>query len=209
MKYSTRIIPLVVMVLFGSVHLAKAQNASVYFGLGTAIDSSTGKSIDTFDTGNPLATPRMGGLFESFGGDVMLKPNLGVDFNLALRSQTNYAGLNYRPMFYDFNAIYTPLPSNGTIVPELQAGLGGVNMRFYLNQNSCDAFGGCQGSNLYVESSNHFQVHLGGGVNFYVKGGIFIRPQIDVHWVNNFFQFGSNWVPEYSAAIGYTFGRSH
>ena len=66
MKYSMRIIPLAVMILFGSVHLAKAQNASVYFGLGTAIDSSNHQSIDTFGTGNFVTTPRMGGLFESF-----------------------------------------------------------------------------------------------------------------------------------------------
>jgi len=25
--------------------------------------------------------------------------------------------------------------------------------------------------------------------------------------VRNFFQFGSNWAPAYSVAIGYTFGR--
>ncbi len=80
-------------------------------------------------------------------------------------------------------------------MPEFQAGLGAVNLRFYLNQNFCDSFGGCSNSNIFLESSNHFQLHLAGGVRFYVKGGIFVRPQIDGHWVNNFFQFGSNWVP--------------
>ena len=49
--------------------------------------------------------------------------------------------------------------------------------------------------------------HLGAGVNIYVKGGIFVRPQVDVRYVRNFFQFGSNWVPAYSVAIGYAFGR--
>jgi hypothetical protein len=44
-------------------------------------------------------------------------------------------------------------------------------------------------------------------VRFYVKDNVFIRPQVDVHWVKNLFQFGSNWVPEYGAAIGYSFGR--
>jgi len=28
-----------------------------------------------------------------------------------------------------------------------------------------------------------------------------------VHYVKNFFQFGSNWAPAYSVAIGYAFGR--
>ena len=40
----------------------------------------------------------------------------------------------------------------------------------------------------------------------YVKGGLYLRPQVDVHWVNNFNEFGSDWVPEYTVAIGYTFG---
>lgn len=203
-----RIVPMLAILLFGPVQLVKAQSASVYFGLGTARDSSNGQAIDTFGTGTPLNTPRMDGLFEMIGGDVLFRPSFGVGFETSFQSQRNYSGLNYRPLFYDFNAIYTPVLPSSRIVPEFQAGLGGVNLRFYLNQNFCDAFGGCSNSNVYLESSNHFQVHLGGGVRFYVKGGIFIRPQIDGHWVNNFFQFGSNWVPEYSMALGYTFGRN-
>jgi hypothetical protein len=29
----------------------------------------------------------------------------------------------------------------------------------------------------------------------------------DVHYVNNFFPFGSNWVPRYSVSLGYSFGK--
>jgi serine/threonine protein kinase/Tol biopolymer transport system component len=36
---------------------------------------------------------------------------------------------------------------------------------------------------------------------------VFIRPQFDYHWVNNFFQFGSNSVPQFSASVGYSFGE--
>ena len=209
MKYQIRIIfALLSFLLLGSVHLAQAQSASAYFGLGTAVDSTNGQPINTFGNGTLFNTPRMGGLFETVGGDVMFRPNLGVGFETSFRSQSNYAGLNYRPLFYDFNAIYEPVSNSGMIVPEFQAGLGGANLRFYENQSYCDSFGGCSNQNYYVESSNHFQLHVSAGVRLYVKGGIFIRPQVDAHWVNNFFQFGSNWVPEYSAAIGYTFGRS-
>ena len=208
MKYSIRILPLLVIVLFGSVQLAKAQNATVYFGLGTARDSSNGQVIDTFGDGTLYSTPRMGGLFETIGGDFMFRPQLGVGFETSFQSQRNYAGLNYRPLFYDFNAIYEPIPNSRNIVPEFQAGLGGANLRFYQNQSFCDSFGGCSTSNSYLESSNHFQLHFSGGVRFYVKDGFFIRPQIDGRYINNFFQFGSNWVPEYSMAIGYTFGRT-
>ena len=207
MKYQIRIILTLLLLLVGSTQLAKAQSASVYFGLGTAVDSSNGQPIDTFGNGTLYNTPRMGGLFETVGGDFMFRPHFGVGFETSLRTQSNYAGLNYRPLLYDFNAIYQPL-SSGMVIPEFQAGLGGMNLRYYENQSYCDSFGGCSNSNYYVESSNHFQVHFSGGVRFYVKGGIFIRPQVDVHVVNNLFQFGSNVVPEYSAAIGYTFGRT-
>ncbi|MGD0964513.1 MAG: hypothetical protein ABSA57_11500 [Candidatus Acidiferrales bacterium] len=207
MKYRI-CIALLLVLMKGSVQLAQAQSASVYFGLGTAVDSSNGQPVDTFGNGTVFNTPKMAGLFETLGGDVMFRPHLGVGFETAFRSQSNYAGLNYRPLFYDFNAIYEPVSNAGMIVPEFQAGLGGANLRFYENQSYCDSFGGCSSSDYYVESSNHFQLHFSAGARFYVKGGIFIRPQVDAHWVNNFFQFGSNWVPEYSAAIGYTFGRN-
>jgi hypothetical protein len=208
LKYLIRIAPLLFILLTGSVQFAKAQDASVYFGLGTATDSSNGQAINTFGNGTLFNTPKMGGLFETFGGDVMFRPHLGVGFETTFRTQSNYAGLNYRPLLYDFNAIYEPVSNSQRIVPEFQGGLGGANLRFYLNQNFCDSFGGCSNSNYYIESSNHFQLHFSGGIRLYVKGGLFVRPQVDVHWVNNFFQFGSDWVPQYGAAIGYTFGRA-
>jgi hypothetical protein len=208
LKYRIRILPVLGILLLGSIQLAKAQNATVYFGLGTARDSSNGQLVDTFGDGNLFSTPRMAGLFETIGGDFMFRPHLGVGFETSFQSQRNYSGLNYRPLFYDFNAIYEPISNSGKIVPEFQAGLGGANLRFYLNQSFCDSFGGCSNSNQYLESSNHLQLHFSGGVRFYVKDGFFVRPQIDGRYINNFFQFGSDWVPEYSLAIGYTFGRA-
>ena len=67
-------------------------------------------------------------------------------------------------------------------------------------------FAGCSSSNSFIESSNHFQTHFGVGLNIYATEHMFLRPQADIHWVNNFFQFGSGWVPEYSVSIGYRFG---
>ena len=78
MKYLIRIAPLLLVLVVGSFQFAKAQNASVYFGLGTAVDSSTGQPIDTFGDGTLFNTPKMGGLFETIGGDFMFRPHLGV-----------------------------------------------------------------------------------------------------------------------------------
>jgi hypothetical protein len=92
-------------------------------------------------------------------------------------------------------------------VPEIQGGVGGVNMRFYYNSQYCDQFAGCSSSNSYLESSNHFDVHFAAGVRFYVKNGIFVEPRVDLRYIHNFFQFGSDLVPEYTVNVGYTFGR--
>ncbi len=203
------IVLLLMVLLFVGNRRANAQNASVYFGLGTATDSANSQPIDTFGNGIALSPPKMGGLFETFGGDFMFRPHLGFGVETTFQGQRSYAGLNYRPLFYDFNAVYEPISVTERIVPEFQAGLGGVNLRFYYPQSFCDMFVGCSNSNQYLESSNHFQLHFAAGVKVYVQGGFFVKPQVDAHWVNNFFQFGGSWVPQYSVAVGYTFGRSH
>jgi hypothetical protein len=202
------VIPVLFVLLFGGVKFANAQSGDVYFGLGTSTDNSSAQTIDTFGDGNLYSTPKMTGLFGSFGADYMLRPTLGIGGEFSERfAQGSYAGLNYRPEFYDFNAIWMPISNSKKVVPEFQAGVGGVNLKFYYNQQFCDEFAGCSTSDTYLESSNHFQVHASAGLRFYVKGGLFIRPQVDGRYINHFFQFGSDWVPEYSVAMGYTFGR--
>ena len=205
MKLLRSISPVLLAVCF-SAGLVSAQ--SVYFGVGTTQLSSNGRSIDTFGTGNPLGTPSMTGAFGKVGGDFMITPHFGIGAETDFRfSQGAYAGLTYRPIFYDFNAIYTPIRSSKRVVPEFQAGLGAVNTRFFYPSQYCDSFAGCSSNNTFLESSNHFQVHMAAGVRFYVTPHLFVRPQVDAHYVNNFFQFGSNWVPEYSASIGWRFGE--
>ena len=200
------------MVMFSSALVlpASAQaGVDVFAGVGTTVLDSSGQSIDTFNTGSPFTTPRMGGTFGKFGGDFMVTPHFGLGAETDFRfSQGAYAGLNYRPLFYDFNGIWLPTAHRlKRVVPELQAGLGGVNLKFYFPQSSCNSFTGCSSSNSFIDSSNHFQVHLEAGVRFYVTSHLFVRPQVDAHYVNNFFQFGSNWVPQYGASVGWSFGE--
>jgi len=197
--------------------LAHAQNGlDVYFGVGTATASSNGTSIDTFNTGNVgpantagyYNTPKLTGAFGKVGADLMFTPHFGAGGEADWRfTQGDYAGLNYRPIFYDFYGIWEPVTRVKRVVPQFVGGLGAVNLRFFYPSSYCDAFAGCSNSNTYLESSNHFQVKLGFGVSFYATPHIFFRPQVDAHYVDNFYQFGSNWVPEYSVAIGYRFGE--
>ena len=186
--------------------MGQIPQSNVYFGLGTATDSSNGQSLDPLGIGVFSNTPKMTGTFATIGGSMMLTSHFGAGAQFSWRpSSGNYAGVNYRPMFYDFNGIWQPIKTK-RIVPEIQAGIGGTRVSFYANQTSCDQLIGCSTFNAGTESSSHFQTHLGAAVRLYATSHIFIRPAVDAHYVNNFFQFGSNWVPEYTLGVGFSFG---
>ncbi len=209
MKLTTSILLTSFACLLTSIPAHAQLAPDVFFGVGTASTSSSGQTLNTYGDGTLYGTPRLGGTFGKIGADIMITPHFGIGGETDLRfSQGDYAGLKYRPTFYDFNAIWAPTGRRlKRVVPELQAGIGGVNLSFYQPASYCDSFVGCSSSNQYVESSNHFQLHLEAGVRMYVTSHLFVRPQVDAHYVNNFFQFGSNWVPEYGASIGWSFHR--
>ena len=199
----------VALVMCAASGIAQAQGIDAFFGVGTAMAPSSNSAIDTFGTGSPYTTPRMGGAFGKAGVDYFFKPQFGINAETDFRfTQAAYAGLSYRPTFYDFNAVFKPMAGRfHHIEPIIQAGLGGMNLKFYETESSCDAFAGCSSSSASVESSNHFQVHMAAGFRVYANHHLFIQPQVDAHYVNNLFQFGSNWVPEYGAAVGWSFGE--
>ncbi len=188
--------------------LVKAQvpQANVYFGLGTATADSSGQIIDPLGIGNFQPTPKLTGLFATIGGSLMLTDHFGAGAQYSWRTASgNYAGVDYRPMFYDFNMIWQPVKTS-RLVPEFQAGLGGATVRFTASGQSCDQLVGCSTVSLGAENSTHFQAHFAAAARIYVTPRVFLRPAVDAHWVNNFFQFGTNWVPEYTLGIGYSFG---
>jgi hypothetical protein len=222
LKAMIRTAPLLLAFLFGGVTLANAQSFSAYFGFGAATDKSNGQQLEcpssnlscTSGIANPDLGPPLTGSFGTFGGDFMWKPQLGFGAEYSWRlDQGPFApqeSVTYRPSFYDFNVIWHPIgKSFPRVVPELQGGVGGANLKFYVTQTGCLTPGGigCSTLSQYLSSSNHFAVHFSGGVRLYVKGGFYVRPQVDVRWVNNLIEFGSDFVPEYSVVFGYTFGR--
>lgn len=217
LKLTIRTAAVFVLLLLAGVNQAKAQGVSAYFGIGSATDgAATGAGCpakQVFDEVNGVceAAPTMGGVFGVFGADFMIKPHLGVNAEYSFRfAQADYlpaAGLNARPSFYDFNAVYQPTTGERRIVPVIEGGIGGSKLSLYFNQASC-VTQVCQNFSQTVATSNHFQLHAAVGVKLYVKSDIFIKPQFDLHWVHNMDQqYGSNFVPQYTIAVGYTFGR--
>lgn len=216
-KFTTATILLLSTLLLGTLNFAYAQGVSPYFGLGSATNSAgtsagcpSGQLFDDI-TGNCEAGPTMGGLFGVFGVDFMWKSHLGFNGEYAFRfSQANYlpaAGLKFRPGFYDFNVVYEPI-SGQRIVPVVYGGIGGARIALYETQTVSvtgitNTFSIPAGLN-----ANHFQVHGGLGVKLYVRPSLFIKPQFDIHYVTHLTdQFGRTWVPEYTVAVGYTFGE--
>src|SRR5207248_6381983 len=156
---------------------------NAYFGVGTVTNSSSNQLVDTFDSGAPFTTPKLGGLFPEFGASLMVTPHFGIGGEFAWRaSQAAYAGLQTRPLIYDFNGIWQPIGRTKRFVPELQAGIGAVNLRYYYSSQYCDQFVGCSNPNAFVESSNHFQTHFGAAARLYVTPHVFVRPAVDAHW---------------------------
>lgn len=206
MKITNSALALCLGILAGApLMMAQAPQANVYFGVGTATDSSNGQTINPLGFGY-YNTPSMTGAFLDAGGSLMITPHWGAGADFSWRaSQGGYAGLNYRPFFYDFNGIWQPVKTK-RFVPEVWGGLGGVRVGFTLNQSACDQLVGCQTFNAGYETSSHFQVDFGVGARLYATPHLFFRPAVQAHWVNNFFQFGSNWVPEYTMSVGYSFG---
>jgi hypothetical protein len=193
--------------LLVAAQMSFAQSVNPYFGVGFATDGSSGAQIDTFGTGNPFTTPKISGAFLDAGATVMFTKHYGVGADVNWRaSRGNYAGLLYRPVFYNFDGVWTPI-STKRFEPEVHLGLGGMHIGYSFNQTQCDQFTGCNTFNQSVGDSSHFQVHAALAARLYVTDHVFVRPAVDAHYVNNFFQFGSNWLPEYSIGLGYSFAR--
>lgn len=218
-KLAIRMIPFLVFSLLAGVKQSNAQGFSAYFGMGSAIDSAATSSgcpakqiSDPFNASGPpascVAAQTMGGVFGVFGADFMVTPHLGINGEYSGRfAQASYLpseGLNIRPSFYDFNAVYQPSSGDKRVVPVLEGGIGGAKMSFYLSQSAGTLFNQSQ----FFVSSNHFQVHGAVGVKLYFKSDFFIKPQVDIHYVPHLTdQYGRNAVPEFTLSIGYTFGR--
>jgi hypothetical protein len=173
-----------------------------FIGIGTDRDSSNGRSIDTFGDGTLHNTPALGGVSTEYGASVFINKQVGVGWTLSFRAAHDYAGLQYRPSFNTFDGIFQPTElRTRRSMPEFRAGIGLASVHFdFPDQQSCDQVPGCP-------SSYHFLVHLGAATRLYVTNHVFLRPAVDVQYVNNFFLFGSNWVPRYSMSLGYSFGK--
>ena len=185
-------------VLAASSNFAQAQKVDLAFGLST-INAPSASS----ETGNHVPASLNGGSYPGISGDVLFFHNLGIGADIFWKgSRADYQGdINtpIRPIFFDFNAVYSPKIVTRTYL-ELVGGIGALDTRVYAQ--------GCgNGVTTNFCSDKHFMADLGGGIKFYPKGGIFIRPEARVYLVNNNLHFSSARATRYGLSIGYTFGH--
>jgi hypothetical protein len=207
--------------LFGA-SLASAQTSfDVNLGFGTAWDSANSGGIDNATSVNAFGActpnsgdanceslPKLNGFFLGFGGDLMLYKHLGVGFEANLQpSRETYGPLSSRQTFYDVNGIYAPI-STKRVALQLEGGIGGARTGFAYTESGCVGTAVCSTSTEPVGNANHFQVHVGVGVQVFLTSHIFVKPEFDFHYVPGLTnQFGSDAVPEAMVWLGYSFGE--
>jgi hypothetical protein len=153
-------------------------------------------------TTNGLTFPSLrGGAYPGFSADLLIHRRLGLEGELFWKASQGIYGTNqpYRPIFYDFNAIWAPKISKN-LTGEVMAGIGGEDLRFYGLLN----FSQFAGYTNYT-SSNHFMGDVGGGIRAYFWHDAFIRPEVRLYLVNNNVEFSSDKIFRYGVSIGYSF----
>lgn len=198
------------------VSLASAQSA-VDFNIGfggawdsaakTGIDSNTGLTCTPTTTSSTCqASPKLSAFMLGFGGDVMVKPKVGfgVDFDVQ-PNRPNYGPLQSRQSFYDIDAVFRPVQTKRAFL-DLRGGIGGARTSFSYTQTGCVG-PACTTQTSPVGSVNHFQAHIGVGVEIMLTDHFFVRPQFDMHFVNGGTDvWGSNFMPAAMVFVGYNLG---
>jgi len=178
-------------------NVAQAQKVDLAFGVSTmdAPGASQGNGVDHA----PVSLT--GGAYPGFSGDALFWHNAGIGAEVYWKaSQADYAGqgFNYRPLFWDINAVYSPKLADRVYL-ELVGGIGALSTRFYTG-TVCGIYT-CSN----YQSSNHFDGDFGAGLKLYATRGFFVRPEARFYIINNNVDFSSNHATRYGVSIGYTF----
>ncbi len=192
------------VVLAAFSNSAQAQKIDIAFGVST-VGAPAASQADADHSALSLG----GGAYPGLSGDVIFWHNLGFGGEVFWKGGQGdcpeivctYSGINYRPVFYDFNAVYSAKVAPHIAI-EGVGGLGAMDVHYstctFSNATSC---GGTQ----LISSSNHFDVDVGGGLRLYFMRGFFIRPEARYYWIHNNTDFSSNHATRYGVSIGYTF----
>jgi hypothetical protein len=182
-------------------NFAQAQKIDIAFGVSTPLAPGANSCSGDCQINQSLT----GGAYPGFSGDVLFWHNLGIGADVNWRASQgagnyfNELGVNYRPVFYNFNVVYSPKLASH-IYLELVGGVGAMSTHLY-QCNSC----GLTGGSSEVASSTHFDGDFGAGLKLYLMKGLFIRPEARVYLINNNTNFAGSYATRVGGSIGYTF----
>jgi hypothetical protein len=214
--------------LLFAIHFANAQSGfDVNIGFGATHDGSFGQIDQNTllpcnapgSTGVCTNADSLSGFNLGFGANLMLWKRFGIGGEVVTQPakqdylvlQANTPGavgatLQTRTTFYDFDGIFQPVNEKKVAV-QISGGVGGANVKFYENLTSTGTVLGNSSSSQFAGSANHFQVHVGFGVQLYITDHVFVRPQFDLHFAPNLNQqFSSNAAIGGTVWLGYSFG---
>ena len=178
--------------------LGHAQQTDFTVGANALLSSAYNSASQTY-----LPPAEKGGTYASVSADILFKNRVGFNGEVAFRAKQGlYNGYQgFRPVFYDFNGAFAPRLGR-RVSAELMAGVGGESILFYNRYATCNShyFSGC----LSHASSNHFMIHIGGGVRYYFWRSFFVRPEAHLYVIQNNVQFNSDYVGRVGVSIGYT-----
>lgn len=177
--------------------LLAQQQIDLAFGINTLTAPSANEA-----TGNHAPQSLTGGAYPSFSADMLFFKGLGVQGEFAWKAtRGEYQGVQpYRPMFFDFNAIYAPKLATRTYM-EMLAGIGSEATRYYQPFQTCD-FYTCKN----FVTINHFMGHFGAGLKIYPSRNFFVRPEAHLYLIHDNQEFSSGRAVRYGLSIGYTLG---
>jgi Outer membrane protein beta-barrel domain len=189
------------VVLFATVFatFAGAQQFNIAAGASITLASTYNGSSQVF---RPPAENE--GTYPHVSLAVLLHKHLGVNGEVAIRQdQGIYNGFQkFRPILYDFNAVYATHLARNTNV-DFMAGVGGESVRFDAPVGNCTYAAGCP---IHI-SDNHFLVHVGADLRYYLWRSIFVSPEIHYYRIlNNTVDFNSDNLFRAGASVGYSFG---
>ncbi|HEY7392461.1 MAG TPA: hypothetical protein VH640_28330 [Bryobacteraceae bacterium] len=214
--------PALLLAAFCWIPSARAQSSfDLNIGGGSAWAGSNGQGIDNAQSINAFGscipnssdifcekTPSLSGFFLGLGMDVMLTKKYGLGFEGSFQpNRPDYGPLQYRQSFYDVYGIFSPI-SQKRVQLKISGGIGAARTSFAINESGCVGTAVCSHQTVPIGNASHFQAHLGVGLELFVTEHVFIRPELDVHFIPNFTQqFGSNTVPQAMVWLGYSFGE--
>jgi len=180
--------------------LAQAQQIDFMVGGSTLFSPKNQTASQAF-----LPPAENGGSYPGASAQIVYENHFGFNVEAAYRLNKGlYNGYQrFRPIFYDFNAVYAPRLTHKTGA-DFMAGVGGETLVFYDQFNSCPNGTGSCSANV---NTTHFLMHAGGGVRYYFFRHFFLRPEAHYSYIlGNTNQFHSHNLMRVGASIGYSWG---